>query len=174
MDGVLGSHKNPRRIGRQKMRAHTVYLASGKTYSFYPRKMIKFIGLGEDRLKGYFSVAEAKIYLRVELENRIRFETLISDISARFVKLPSGEVDSEIDHALQQIRDFFKVDRCGMLGVREDKQFVWVTHASYAEGVEKVSKDINLAALFPWCYEKLIRGQHVMVSRMTELPPEAE
>lgn len=119
-------------------------------------------------------MSEANIGLHKQLENRIRFETLISDISARFVKLPRGEVDSEIDHALQQIRDFFKVDRCGMLGVREDKQFVWVTHASYAEGVEMVSKDINLAVLFPWCYEKLISGQHVMVSRMTELPPEAE
>ena len=62
-----------------------------------------------------------------------------------------------------------------MLGVREDKEFAWVTHACYAEGIEPVSKEINLAELFPWAYEKLIvKGLPVSVGRLTELPPEAE
>ncbi len=67
---------------------------------------------------------QAKIYPHVELEDRIRFETLISDISARFVKLPSNQVDTEIERALKQILEFFDVDRCGILGVSEDKQFL--------------------------------------------------
>jgi PAS domain S-box-containing protein len=110
-----------------------------------------------------------------ELENRIRFETLISDISAHFVKLPSGEVDSEIERALKRILNFFDVDRCGVMEVRENKKFVRLTHACYAEGVEPVPKDINLAELFPWTYEKLIiKGQPARIGRMSELPPEAE
>ncbi len=113
--------------------------------------------------------------LREELENRIRFETLISDISARFVRLPSDTVDREIERALKQILDFFELDRCGLLGVHKDQRFVGVTHACYAEGIEQVCKEINLAELFPWSYNTLvIKGLPVKVERITQLPPEAE
>ncbi|MBN1125344.1 MAG: PAS domain-containing protein, partial [Sedimentisphaerales bacterium] len=120
-------------------------------------------------------VVDKNIHLRTELENRIRFETLISDISARFVRLPSDTVDSEIERALKQILDFFEVDRCGLLGVHKDQRFAKVTHACYAEGIEQVSKEINLAELFPWSYDTLvIKGLPVKVERITQLPPEAE
>lgn len=118
-------------------------------------------------------MTEANNHLRAELESRIRFETLITDISARFISLPFGMVDTEIEHALKRVLDFFEGDRCGILEVRQDKRFVQVTHICYAEGIEPVSKDINLVDLFPWCYEKLIHGQPVIVERMTDLPPEA-
>ncbi|MEN6309458.1 MAG: PAS domain-containing protein [Anaerohalosphaeraceae bacterium] len=112
--------------------------------------------------------------LHQELENRIRFETLIADISARFTSLPFGKVDHEIERALKQILDFFEVDRCGLMGIREDKKFVWVTHICHTEDIEPVSKDINLATLFPWSYEEhVIKGKPVVVSKMTDLPPEA-
>ncbi len=120
-------------------------------------------------------VVDKNIHLRAELENRIRFETLISDISARFVRLPSDTVDREIERALKQVLDFFEVDRCGLLGVHKDKGFVRVTHACYAEGIEQVSKEINLAEAFPWSYNALvIKGLPVKVERITQLPPEAE
>jgi len=118
-------------------------------------------------------VTEANHQLRAELESRIRFETLITDISARFISLPFGVVDTEIERALKQVLDYFEGDRCGIMEVQQDKRFVRVTHVCYAEGVEPVSKDINLADLFPWCYEKLIHGQPVIVERMADLPPEA-
>jgi PAS domain S-box-containing protein len=121
------------------------------------------------------AVAQMSIDLRAELENRIRFETLIADISAHFVRLPSSEVDGEIERALKQLLDFFDVDICGILAVRGDKELVLVTHACYAEGIEPVSKDINMAKLFPWSYEELT-SKHlpVRIERLTELPPEAE
>ncbi len=109
------------------------------------------------------------------IEQRMQFETLLADLSARFIKVRLSEVDREIEQALARVLDFFKADRGGLLGVRPDHKFIWVTHASYAEGLELVSGDVNLVALFPWSYEKLvIQGNHVNVSRMAELPPEAE
>ena len=128
-----------------------------------------------DTIRKDDALAPMDINLREELENRIRFETLISDISARFVRLPSSEVDGEIERALKQLLVFFDVDVCVMLGVRENEEFAWVTHACYAEGIEPVSKEINLAKLFPWAYEMLIvKGLPISVRRLTELPPEAE
>jgi hypothetical protein len=31
-----------------------------------------------------------------ELEERLRFETLLADISARFVNLPANQIDNEV------------------------------------------------------------------------------
>ena len=109
------------------------------------------------------------------LEQRIEFETLITDMSARLIKAPTSEVDGEIENALALVRNFFQVDRCVLLGVHPNRKFVWVTHGSYGEGFEPVSGDINLADLFPWSYERLvIQGRHINVSSIEELPQDAE
>jgi hypothetical protein len=99
-------------------------------------------------------MAKANVNLRKGLKNRMRFEMLISDISVCFMRLAFNEIDSEIARALKQILDFFAVDCCGVLGIRENKKFVWLTHACYAKSIKPVSKEINLAELFPWSYEK--------------------
>ena len=108
-------------------------------------------------------------------KERIQFETLITDVSARLIKAPTSEVDVEIENSLTLVRNFFQVDRCVLCGVRANRKFVWVTHGSYAEGLEPVSGDINLSDLFPWSYERLvIQGRHINVSSIEELPPDAE
>jgi len=109
------------------------------------------------------------------LEQRVEFETLITDVSARLIKAPTSEVDIEIEKTLALVRDFFQVDRCALCCVRSNRKYVWVTHGSYAEGFEPVSGDINLADLFPWSYERLvIQGRHINVSSIEELPSDAE
>jgi hypothetical protein len=37
--------------------------------------------------------------LHAELEERLRFETLLADLSSKFINLPAGEVDREIEDA---------------------------------------------------------------------------
>jgi PAS domain S-box-containing protein len=110
-----------------------------------------------------------------ESEEHLIFETLISDLSARFVNIAPDRVDGEIENALKQVLEFFQVDRCGLLGTRPNKKMAFVTHAWYAGGIGKVAGDINLATLFPWRYEKLfVQGIPVSTAKMETLPPEAE
>lgn len=105
----------------------------------------------------------------------LRFERLISDLSARFLSVEPDQVDGEIEQTLEHILKFFQVDRCGLLGISPDRKRLHVTHAAYAEGISEVPKEIDLACLFPWAHEKLVvRGEYVSVSNMSELPPEAE
>lgn len=47
--------------------------------------------------------------------SRLEFETLISDLSSRFINLPPGEVDGEIEDALSRV--------CGLLGI--DLAVLW-------------------------------------------------
>jgi formate hydrogenlyase transcriptional activator len=108
------------------------------------------------------------------LEQRMRFETLITDLSARFVNIAADQVDREIEHALEQVREFFQVDRCALLGISPDRKRVHVTHTADAKGIERVSGDIDLTILFPWLYERVVlKGQPVCIARIEELPESA-
>jgi hypothetical protein len=88
---------------------------------------------------GVSSVFEFETSLRSQLEDRLRFETFISDLSARFVRLPSSKVNQEIDHALREVTEFFHAHRCGLLEVSGDLKMARITHAWYAEGVRESS-----------------------------------
>ena len=46
-----------------------------------------------------------------DLRARLRFETFLSDLSARFVNVPVERVDAEIDAGLQALVEFLDVDR---------------------------------------------------------------
>ena len=45
-----------------------------------------------------------------ELEERLRFETLIADLSSKFVNLPAGELDREIMDAERRICEVLGLD----------------------------------------------------------------
>jgi len=108
------------------------------------------------------------------LEDRLEFETLISDTSAALFRAPPEQVEPAIERALGQVREFFQADRCALLSVSADQQVVNVRLGSWGEGVAPVSPDLNLAALFPWEWRRLlVERTPVRVSRKADLPPEA-
>ncbi|MCC6143965.1 MAG: PAS domain-containing protein [Candidatus Hydrogenedentes bacterium] len=111
---------------------------------------------------------------RDRCEERLTFETLISDISARLVTLPLTEVDQGIVQAFDAVREFFDCDRCGLLSLSEEGNQAFVTHASYAENVPHVSGSSDRVVLFPWARMELLRGNVIKFSRLSDLPPEAE
>jgi len=52
--------------------------------------------------------------LRNELEERLRFETLLAEISAHFVNLPADRLDSEIEGAQRRILEILDLDRSSL------------------------------------------------------------
>ena len=44
------------------------------------------------------------------LEERLRFETLIADLSSKFIHLPPGEVDREITDAQRRVCECLSID----------------------------------------------------------------
>jgi PAS domain S-box-containing protein len=110
------------------------------------------------------------------LEERLRFERLVSGISARFMKIPPDRVDSEIEYGLTQILEFFQVDRCGLARIFPDKATWQITHVVAAKDVPTVPRGIELSvSLRPWAYEKLVLKREVLsFSRIDDLPAEAD
>jgi formate hydrogenlyase transcriptional activator len=107
--------------------------------------------------------------------DRIEFETLISDLSARLVAAPPEQVEPAIQGALEDVRTFFGADRCVLLNISADQAFAHVGLRAYAAGVPDLPTDLNLIALFPWARQRLL-VDHLPASfrRISDLPPEAE
>ena len=51
------------------------------------------------------------------LHQHLRFEHLLAEISAMFIRLAYGQVDAVIETALKKVLDFFQMDRCGLARV---------------------------------------------------------
>ncbi len=105
----------------------------------------------------------------------LRFEKLISGLSARFVNVPADQVDNEIEAALKQVLDFFQVDRCGLLQTSSDRKSWQVAFVAYADGITPVPEKTELPmSLFPWVANRLLeRREVVFFGTLDDLPPEA-
>jgi formate hydrogenlyase transcriptional activator len=109
------------------------------------------------------------------LKERLQFERLLSNLSARFINLAPDQVDLEIQSALKQILEFFQVDRCGLVRISPDESSFRITHVVYASDIPRVPENTELpVTMFPWVHEKIIK-RHEVVSFTTrdELPGEA-
>jgi signal transduction histidine kinase len=107
------------------------------------------------------------------LEERLQFEALISNLSSAFVNLEPDEVDSEISKGLRSITEFFDADRCAIGLFSEDG--AQIARAFEYRSVEaKSAPEFMSKKQMPWHMEQLIRGSPVVISRVEDLPPEAE
>lgn len=102
------------------------------------------------------------------------YSRLIAEISARLVKVSNEDLDAEILRSLQDALQPLGVDRGGLIAAWENSPVVKLTHAWYAEGIEHVSGEINLAELFPWVYQQVIHGKTWGMAKIDDLPPEAD
>jgi len=142
-------------------------LSRGRTYPASSGQSARLMGVSID-------MTERK-QVEQALENRLRFERLLSDLSAKFVNIPPDRVDSEIDYGLRQILEFFQVDRAGLLRSLSDRSAHQITHGVYGEDVPPVPVGVELPrSIHPWGYEKLAEKHEVLsISRLDDLPAEA-
>jgi PAS domain S-box-containing protein len=128
-----------------------------------------------NRLMGVsFDVTDRK-QAEENLNERLRFEQLLSEVSSRFAEITVHEVDAEVTTALTNIREFLEVDRIGLVQVSPQEATWQVTHVAYGTGVSPVPVGVDLpAARFPWITEKLMTHREVLsFSSVDELPHEA-
>ena len=108
------------------------------------------------------------------VDGSLDFEALLTRLSARLLATWPEGIESTAVALLEDVRVSFGADRCGLLSVSHDGRVVRVRHASYGEGVNRVSADIDLADLFPWSHRRLVDERvPVCIGRLDNLPPEA-
>jgi PAS domain S-box-containing protein len=106
------------------------------------------------------------------LNERLRFQTLVSSLSAAFVNLPAARVDEEIERGLIRIVEFLGVDRAELAQFSMETGVFLITHAATNEGIEGPPSVVKTAEL-PWITDRLVRGEIVRFSRLADLPVEA-
>lgn len=118
------------------------------------------------------AMTQAEDALRGELEERLRFEALLADLSARFVHVPADQVDGMIEEAQRRIVQALGLDRSTLLQRSDTEDDLVVTHAW---AVPDFSTKPGLFAKrdFPWVHQALLRGGTVRFSALDELPAEA-
>jgi len=107
--------------------------------------------------------------------DRLRFEQMISDLSARFIHVPSRQLDEQIERALKRVLEFFQVDRCGLLHILPDQDAWEITHAVYSENTSPIPiGTVMPRSINPWAFKQLAdKGQIVAFARVAEIPDEA-
>jgi formate hydrogenlyase transcriptional activator len=108
-----------------------------------------------------------------QAEERLRFETLIADLSSRLINLPASEVDREIMDAERRL--------CAALNLDFSVLWQWsdatpgcfeLTHFySALEGPQPPAR--MKQDQYPWAREQLMAGRIIAISSPEELPAEA-
>jgi formate hydrogenlyase transcriptional activator len=128
------------------------------------------------------AIADEQLYKEIErrkqteesLEERLRFEMLLAKTSARFVSLPAIEIDGEIESAQRRVCALLGLDRSALWQVAEGEPgTMMLTHIHQPPGGSLPPKRPNARDLFPWSAQKVLAGETVTISKMTDLPAEA-
>jgi signal transduction histidine kinase len=104
------------------------------------------------------------------LEERLRFEALLSELSAGLIHVPAVDIDAALAGGLQQVGTFLGVDRASLEEYVAGEPPVRLTWT--LPGLEEPPSLVD-ADQFPWSAETLGRGRAVRFSRLDELPAEA-
>jgi formate hydrogenlyase transcriptional activator len=108
------------------------------------------------------------------LEGRLRFETLLADLSARFVNIPVAKVNTEIEDAQRQVCECLDLDLSLLWQLSPDHpDTMFLTHSHLLPGFPPLPEAWDCKENFPWALERFLMGETIVLSRMTDAPAEA-
>jgi PAS domain S-box-containing protein len=106
------------------------------------------------------------------LDERLRFETLLSNLCADFTSRSSEEIDGLIDKWMERIGQFFGVDRGSFFAVAPNGNSHRLSRFRARNAKDAPKMFMHEEA--PWSVAQMRRGQTVKLTRVPdELPPEA-
>lgn len=105
-------------------------------------------------------------------EELLRFERLVSGLSAAFINMPAANVDAAIGDALRRIVEALGVDRSTLSIVLGDGDWLETYQSWAVEGVARVPKGVLPLAL-PWVLARARAGLPIVFACLDDLPEEA-
>jgi diguanylate cyclase (GGDEF)-like protein len=113
-----------------------------------------------------------RVYVRRLKENevQIRFQKMVSQISADFVKITHSNLDDKINELLELSGEHFQADQTFFINlIEEQKTYVWCNEG--IEPIEIIPKFTREA--FPWWMNEIVNTDLVHITDLAMLPPEA-
>jgi formate hydrogenlyase transcriptional activator len=108
-----------------------------------------------------------------DLKGLLAFETLISDLSSRFINLPPAEVDREIEDALRRVCELLGIDFACLWQWSDPAAHGLVpTHTYPSQGAPRTGEPVRQED-YPWSVQEVIAGRVISLSTLDDAPPEA-
>jgi PAS domain S-box-containing protein len=113
-----------------------------------------------------------------ELVDRLRFETLLADLSARFADVVAERLGGEINGALRRVCECFGLDGCTLWQAPEaTPRVLRLTYTSRSSEGPAGPGSIQMEGgeYFPWSHQQIVSGKRnvIAVSSLRDLPEEA-
>ncbi len=108
-----------------------------------------------------------------ECEERLRFETFLTDLLAQFAGVSSKQVSDQINDALLGVCELIGIDLAVLWqwSATDGEASIQPTHVYGAGG--NFATESLIQDQFPWCVKEILAGHSVVVSSVDELPDEA-
>lgn len=106
------------------------------------------------------------------LEERLRFEQLVAELSSTFINLPVEKIEGRIIDALGRVASLLRFDIAALSVFTDPGPTGRVAHVWRAEGVPEIPSDLTDRD-FPWVAQELFGGRDVSLRALDLLPPEA-
>ena len=110
---------------------------------------------------------------KVEGEDRHQFEMLLAETSTRLINLSAGQLDGEIRDTLHRVCEQLDFDRSTLWLMSEKDMGTMQLEHFYDRGGREVPLQLDARKLFPWAINKVLAGEVLAISRLSDLPQEA-
>jgi two-component system cell cycle sensor histidine kinase/response regulator CckA len=123
-------------------------------------------GLERSHLEGQVTLAET-------LKGRLRAEDLLRNISIRFSRVCTREIDAEITNALRSLGEFAFADSAHLLlfrlgGTDPERHYRWIE-----DSLSQPLDDVLPVPPFDWLRERLASTDEILIVATTDLPSQA-
>ena len=105
------------------------------------------------------------------LEQKQRFDELLSNISRKFLSIPINQVEKEFPDAVQSIARHENIDRCSLGTFSEIEGMLLISADADENGTDTLPKDAEYHV--PWIQTRMKEGKLTYYSTLDELPEEA-
>ncbi|MGA7408938.1 MAG: sigma 54-interacting transcriptional regulator [Bryobacteraceae bacterium] len=109
-----------------------------------------------------------------ELREQLKFETLLAELSVRFVNLPAERVDDEIEESLTAICERLGLDQSSVWQAsRTEAGIFLLSHFYRSAGMPPPPDRMDGNTYFPWVQRKLTGKEIMCLARIADAPPDA-
>jgi DNA-binding NtrC family response regulator len=123
---------------------------------------------GERELRTAIEMTLYRSRLERERADRLRFESLATDLLARLSRVEPEALHSALTDALQQVVECLDVDRATIWLPTPDNQDVVMAH-SYSRPEYETALNVSPRTDAPWLWERALRGEVIAVGRVDDL-----
>ena len=109
-----------------------------------------------------------------DLEERLRFESMLADLSSGFVNVDPAAVDREIENAQRRVCECLGLDLAALWQLSPDETGVFeMTHLYRPIEGPPVPDDFDARKVNPWALERIFAGEVIWLRSIGDAPPEA-